>query len=134
MIRHLYSAAAGSAVTCGAVVWTGGTTAGAFWLGCGLTLTVLAVVARLIGRARLARWIGGAVIRTAPARRLSYTKSLDKPAPPVIELSTVESEVVSALVNFNADPKRAHAAVVSLRSRGALDFSTLFRAASPLAR
>jgi hypothetical protein len=130
---------AGVALTAGAVIWADGKPAGWFVAGIFTALVISGATLRTIGFARVGRFftaLDGALksspnesprVATPGRRKKDNTrKSVVVQFPEV--LSTVQQQVVSALVNLGSPMNKAQATVSEAsKGRPGLDFDTLFR-------
>lgn len=134
-MKHSLSFLAGASLTTGAVVLAGGYHAGMVILGGILTVTLLVVLVWGLGIPRVARWLlalhnaNSESPRVAtPGRRkkdnLGKTNVVQFPD----VLSTVQQQVVSALVNLQVPMAKAQKTVTEAsQGRPGIDFDTLFR-------
>jgi len=142
MLRYSLTFCAGAATVTGFVLATGGYTLTLFSLGFLSAVALTVLVCRVIGTARLGRWLthqSNSQPTSQPARRdRTATRPAEKAAAAVLTpvaasavtpINFVEEEVISALRNLKVQRKVAAAAVAKARQAMAPEFEPMFRAA-----
>ncbi len=147
MLRYSLIYSAGAATVTGFVLLTGGYTLTLFSLGFLSAVAFTALVCRVIGTARLGRWLsyqsnsrptGQPARFERPATRTAKKAAAALTAPVAVSAVTpidfAEQEVISALRNLKVERRVAIAAVAKARKTTPAEFEPLFRRALDIVR